>query len=157
MIIPPPPSPSPPSPPPSLPHSLLTCPVLSRYYTHLKREMRTDFPLSSDIDAAAHQHHTFSFVSIDHVLMKRLQNVPDREFVQATCVLSVAPPPSASNAPARRLRVVLETNYPRTVRECVFALSNNVTLCSGATAASSGPYLENLREQVHRLMKGKRV
>jgi hypothetical protein len=87
-----------------------------RYYTILKREMRLD--VSSSAAAAAtpsiQQHHTFTFADIEHVIMKRLQNVPDREFVQISCVLSVAPPPSQSDAAVRKLRVVMETSRPRT-------------------------------------------
>ena len=94
---------------------LLTLSYL-RYYTHLKREMRSDIPSSSDTsDAHMQQHHTFAFSGIDHVLMKRLQSVSDREFVQISCLVSVAPPPSDSTAKVRKLRVIMETSYPRTV------------------------------------------
>jgi hypothetical protein len=75
--------------------------------------MRSDAASSPAAAAAPTQQHTFSFVAIEHVIMKRLQNVPDREFVQISCVLSVAPAPPSSDA-VRKLRVVMETSRPRT-------------------------------------------
>ena len=98
-----------------------------RYYTLLKREMRSDAPSSSTpAPAAAHtqqqqqqqqqqlqQHHTFTFASLEHVLMKRLPSVADREFVQISCILAVAPPPSQAQERARRLRVTMETSHAR--------------------------------------------
>ena len=105
---------------------LVTLVSRGRYYTLLKREMRLDpTPPTSSVSSAGaqqqqqqqqhmQQHHTFTFVSVEHVLMKRLPSVPDREFVQISCILAVAPPPSEAQARARRLRVTMETSHPRT-------------------------------------------
>ena len=78
--------------------------------------MRSDVASSPEaVHQHAQQHHTFTFAGVEHVLMKRIQGVSDREFVQVSCVVSVAPPPSDSTAPLRKLRVIMETSYPRTV------------------------------------------
>jgi hypothetical protein len=90
--------------------------VLDRYYTLLKREMRSEVQCSPEATDAALQHsHTFIFARIEHALMKRLQHVSDREFVQISCIVSVAPPPSDSSSPLRKLRVIMETSHSRTV------------------------------------------